>query len=93
MLKDVNKFENVDAFVCVFSHRNARELKLAQIKPGRIHNQNDVSRPRIIGISATRKPTVECVACHRDVFVGTHDIHALILGRAITGLQAFSAER
>lgn len=28
------------------------------------------------------------------VFVpGTHDIHALILGRAITGLQAFTADK
>lgn len=24
------------------------------------------------------------------LFLGTHDIHALILGRAITGLQAFA---
>lgn len=23
-------------------------------------------------------------------FIGTHDIHALILGRAITGIQAFA---
>lgn len=27
-----------------------------------------------------------------NTYEGTHDIHALILGRAITGLQAFSAE-
>jgi len=25
-----------------------------------------------------------------NTYEGTHDIHALILGRAITGLQAFS---
>lgn len=24
---------------------------------------------------------------------GTHDIHALILGRAITGIQAFTADK
>uniref|UniRef100_A0A8C7EC16 Glutaryl-CoA dehydrogenase, mitochondrial n=1 Tax=Nothoprocta perdicaria TaxID=30464 RepID=A0A8C7EC16_NOTPE len=28
-----------------------------------------------------------------NTYEGTHDIHALILGRAITGIQAFSAER
>jgi len=27
-----------------------------------------------------------------NTYEGTHDIHALILGRAITGLQAFSTE-
>jgi glutaryl-CoA dehydrogenase len=27
-----------------------------------------------------------------NTYEGTHDIHALILGRAQTGLQAFSAE-
>ena len=27
-----------------------------------------------------------------NTHAGTHDIHALILGRAITGLQAFSKE-
>ncbi len=26
------------------------------------------------------------------VIVGTHDIHALILGRAITGLQSFTVD-
>jgi glutaryl-CoA dehydrogenase len=26
-----------------------------------------------------------------NTYEGTHDIHALILGRAITGLQSFSA--
>jgi len=26
------------------------------------------------------------------MLIGTHDIHALILGRAITGLQAFTAD-
>lgn len=26
-------------------------------------------------------------------FIGTHDIHALILGRAITGLQSFTVEK
>jgi len=26
------------------------------------------------------------------LLTGTHDIHALILGRAITGLQAFTAD-
>ena len=26
-----------------------------------------------------------------NTYEGTHDIHALILGRAITGIQAFSA--
>ncbi|NWY08179.1 GCDH protein, partial [Nothoprocta ornata] len=28
-----------------------------------------------------------------NTYEGTHDIHALILGRAITGIQAFSADR
>ena len=27
-----------------------------------------------------------------NTYEGTHDIHALIMGRAITGLQAFSGE-
>ena len=27
-----------------------------------------------------------------NTYEGTHDIHALILGRAITGLQAFTGE-
>lgn len=27
------------------------------------------------------------------LFAGTHDIHALILGKAITGLQAFTVEK
>ena len=35
-----------------------------------------------------------CILIHSFVHVlhstGTHDIHALILGRAITGIQAFS---
>lgn len=28
-----------------------------------------------------------------NTYEGTHDIHALILGRAITGLQAFTDDR
>ena len=42
----------------------------------------------------------ECFICsnldiHADsrLIAGTHDIHALILGRAITGLQAFTADK
>lgn len=32
-----------------------------------------------------------CLLCFMIVFfIGTHDIHALILGRAITGLQSFT---
>ena len=27
-----------------------------------------------------------------NTYEGTHDIHALILGKAITGLQAFTAD-
>jgi glutaryl-CoA dehydrogenase len=27
-----------------------------------------------------------------NTYEGTHDVHALILGRAMTGLQAFSAQ-
>jgi glutaryl-CoA dehydrogenase len=27
-----------------------------------------------------------------NTYEGTHDIHALILGRAITGIQAFTGE-
>jgi len=27
-----------------------------------------------------------------NTYEGTHDVHALILGRAITGIQAFTAQ-
>lgn len=32
-----------------------------------------------------------CVLTAGPAATGTHDIHALILGRAITGIQAFTA--
>ncbi len=35
-------------------------------------------------------PLVLPFPCSMKTLSGTHDVHALILGRAITGLQAFS---
>ena len=40
--------------------------------------------------------SLEHIQLHSSIYVcvsGTHDIHALILGRAITGIQAFTADK
>ena len=48
-----------------------------------MHGGNGISR---------RIPRHACVMCNLETvntYEGTHDIHALILGRAQTGIQAF----
>ena len=43
--------------------------------------------------TASRSNTTSCATLQNletvNTYEGTHDVHALILGRAITGLQAF----
>lgn len=47
--------------------------------------------PENLGWWPPRLPSCRCVLTVDPTAAGTHDIHALILGRAITGIQAFTA--
>jgi glutaryl-CoA dehydrogenase len=55
----------------------------------------DIARERATCWAATASPTSSAVIRHMvnlevvNTYEGTHDIHALILGRAQTGIQAF----
>ena len=100
-LKDENRFANVFLFLFLveqrFSFCSATPEMISLIKRNSCGKALDIARQArdILGGNGISDEyhiirhvmNLEAV----NTYEGTHDIHALILGRAITGLQAFSS--